>query len=201
MVIRVFAVVLSLFYVVCALPSLAAAGGPPACAPPAYMPCPPPSCAPPACGPPSPFSLCGGILGFCSSICGSCIGLPSAIMGGLLAPPPVFLPSRGCPPPIPCAPAPCPPPAPITKCKPTAASPSYCPPVCAIQPRPAPQEIYGSAGRCGASYPPVGPGCAALCGNFLEMPVRLVSGVLSVPSMGPFCGATSSSCAPFGTYW
>lgn len=201
MVTKVFAVVLSLLCALCALSSLAAAGGPPACAPPAYMPCPPPSCAAPMCGPPSPFSVCGGLLAVCSSICGSCIGLPSAIMGGLLAPPPVFLPPRGCPPPVRCVPAPCSPPAPITKCKPSAALSSDCSVVCAIAPCPAPQPIYGSAGQCGVTYPPVGPGCAALCGNLLEMPVRLVSGVLSVTPMGPFCGATSPSCAPFGTYW
>lgn len=206
MVIRVLTVVLSLLLTVCALLTAATAGGPPACAPPVCAP--PPACAPPACGPPSPVSLCGGILSLCSGICGTCIGIPSAIMGGLLAPPPVFVrpcapPMCGppmCGPPMPCGPMPCPVPA-VRKCRPSAAAPVARPALCAAPVYPPRQLACAPQGLWGPQYQPVGPGCMAFCGNLLEMPVRLVSGVLSCAPIGRFCGATGSPAGPFGSYW
>ncbi len=209
MVIRVFAVLFCLLLCVSTLTvTYARAGGPPACAPP---PCYPTPCAsaPPVCGPPSPFGLCGGILGMCSGICGTVIGLPSAVMGGLLAPPPAFAPT--CRPPMcapPMAPAPvCAPPmapAPIQKCKPAVfqapGPPAYYPPVGR---RFGPMS-YAPTRPCGP-FAPTGPGCFALCGNILEMPVRLISGVLSVGPLGSFCGSVASATdytgSTFGTYW
>jgi hypothetical protein len=138
MVIRVALVVccLILGLVACVGPN-AMAGGPPMCPPPTCAPpmCPPPTCGPPMCPPPtcgpqmcpprppSPFSLCGGIVGTCTSICGTCLGIPAMIVRALLAPPKPFPPFPGpCGVAPPCYPAcapppPCPPPRRITKCR------------------------------------------------------------------------------------
>jgi len=209
MVIRVFAVLFCLLLCVSTWTvTQTMAGGPPACPPPSCYPAPCQS-APPVCGPPSPFGLCGGCLSICSTICGTVIGLPAAIMGGLLAPPPAFAPA--CRPPVcgpPMAPVPyCAPPMPparIQKCKPVACQPSgppaYCPPV---GPQYGPLS-YAVPRPCGPRAP-TGCGCMALCGNLLEMPVRLISGVLSTGPLGSFCGAVASasdcSGSTFGTYW
>lgn len=199
MVIRVFAVLFCLLLCVSTWSvTQATAGGPPACPPPSCYPVPCQS-APPVCGPPSPLALCGGILGICSGICGTVIGLPAAVMGGLLAPPPAFGPA--CKPPI-CAPpmAPVPmcappmPPAPIQKCRPAACQPSYCPPA-------GPQ--CGPMSRGPQS--PTGPGSMAVCADIVQMPVRLISGVLGTGPLGSLCGAVASatdeSGSTFATYW
>ena len=211
MVIRICAVLVCLLLCVTTSPvTQATAGGPPVCSPP---PCYPAPCqpGPPLCGPPSPFGICGGILGMCSGICGTVFALPSAVMGGLLAPPPAFRPA--CAPPVcapPMAPAPyCAPPMPpvrIGKCKPIASRQAM-PPV-AYAPQ-APQYLpaaYAPATLCGMRRPS-GPGCMAFCGNLLEMPVRLMSGVLSVAPLGPFCGTFAAAAGPrpaeppFAAYW
>jgi len=212
MVLRVATIV---FCLVCLLfttiVSLGIAGGPPVCGPQPYSylpaPCAPPSCPPPTCGPPSPFALCGGILGACTSICGACIGIPAAVMKAILAPPPPrpFCGPPPCPPPM-CAPPACPPPScgppmnwgchptRITKCKPGSAARSYAP-------------YYGPVGgrvslmmqSPRASFAPTVPSVGVL----LEMPFQLISGVLSTPFAsslyGPFAGESKSPT--FGGYW
>lgn len=207
MVIRVCAVLVCLALGVSTMTiSQVAAGGPPACYPAPY-PCAPPACAPPTCGPPSPFTLCGGILGVCSSICGTCIGLPAAVMGGLLAPPPIFRPARcappcppPCAPPVACPPAPVLPPAGITKCKPTGCQPVGPAPVWGRRPVP-----WGPPLGYGAPHAPTGLGYTRLYGSLIDMPARLVSGVLSctplAPVYGPFAATSGGACSSLGTYW
>jgi hypothetical protein len=234
MVLRVATIVLCL---VCLLFTMTVspgmASGPSACGPQPYScspaPCAPPPCPPPACGPSSPFPLCGGILGSCTSICGACIGIPAAIMSAILAPP---RPRAACgPPPCPppmCAPPACPAPsygppmcgacggygcAPkrITKCKPVSCAPSYGPsygPAYA----PAYAPSYGPYPPRGArvplmmqmpraDYAPSGPPMGMLS-EALEMPFRLISGVLTPLSSsyyGPFAGEPTAPT--FGGYW
>ncbi|MFZ5866127.1 MAG: hypothetical protein ACOYXY_09625 [Thermodesulfobacteriota bacterium] len=187
--------------------SCAACYPPPA---PAY--CPPPApCPPPACGPSPLFgagSLCGGLLGSCTSICGLVLSLPSLVTAGLLAPPPPppFAPFPSCGPPA-CAPMPqpCPPPRPVMKCKP--APVQMCPPPTCYAPANVP------------TYPPVGayagapvpalmgpiPGIATFAAQMLEMPFRLVSGGLSPlppPPLAPIAAkGTDEQKSTFGCYW
>ena len=190
--------------------STASAGGPPQCTP-SY------ACAPPPCGPagiPSPFALCGGVLGICSSICGAVVGCPSVLAQCLLAPPPAYYGPppcalRYCPPPV-CAP----PPAPqaIRKCKPSASASSCQPmayePVTAPYPPapcpPPPTSVAGSSPiTCGPGLAVPEPGCLALCASLCEMPFRLCSGVLSAPprGCGPYSGAVWAGNTTFGGYW
>lgn len=204
MVIRICAVLVCLLLCVSTSPvTQAMAGGPPVCSPPCY-----PAPCQPRYGPPSPFGICGGILSMCSGICGTAFALPSAVMGGLLAPRRPFRPawaSPMCAPPM--APAPyCAPPTRIGKCKPIARGPAF-PPV-AYAPS-APQytpATYAPAMRYGRRTA-TGPGCMAFCGNLLEMPVRLVSGVLSVAPLGPFRGTFAAAAGPrpveppLAAYW
>jgi len=213
----VFGVLLVLFTIIA---SHGTAGGPPACGPEPYSclpaPCAPPSCPPPTCGPPSPFgmggNLCGGIIGACTSICGACIGIPAAVMSCILAPPPArpMCPPPACPPPR-CAPQVCAPPAcippmcepyacppaRITKCKPVSCAPTYAP-----YPVPGgrvPLMMRMPRADCGPTLPPVG----GMLAQAIEMPFRLISGVLSRPfgsyDYGPF--ASPSNVPTFGGYW
>jgi len=219
MVVRVATVVLCLFCVLFTMiVSQGMASGPSICGPEPYScppaPCAPPSCAPPSCGPPSPFALCGGILGACTSICGACIGIPAAVMSAILAPPrprPACAPPP-CPPPM-CAPPACPPPscgppmyggyggyscppARITKCKPVSCAPTYAP-----YP-PAGGRVPLMMQMPKAGYTPVVPPMGIMS-QALEMPFRLISGVLSTPfdpsHYGPFAG--ESNVPTFGGYW
>lgn len=200
-----------------ALMSQTIAGGPPACAPEPYA-CAPQPCAPPSCSPPSPFGICGGILGICTSICGTCIGIPSAVMSSILSPP---APRRICAPPPcqppacapqPCMPQPCMPqgcapmpymcaPQPITKCKPTS---NYCPPTgCG------PYQ-YQPAGRMPLMMPlpraensPALPPMGGMVGQLFELPFQLFSGSLNTPIGQPNMNAFASkaSGSPFVAYW
>jgi hypothetical protein len=187
------------------------AGGPPACAPETPA-CAPQPCAPQSCSPPSPFGICGGILGICTSICGTCIGIPAAVMGSILSPP---APRRmcappSCPPPM-CAPQTCMPqgcappmpyncsPPPITKCK-----PNYCPPS-AYGP-----YQYQPAGRMPlmmplprAEYAPALPPMGGMIGQLFEMPFQLLSGALNSPAGRPYMNgfAARPKALPFEAYW
>jgi len=166
--------------VVTAFVSYTTAGGPPVCAPEPYA-CAPQPCAPQPCAPSSPFAFCGGILGACTSICGTCIGIPAAVMGAILSPPrptPACAPPA-CPPPS-CAPQMCAPPMPytcgpppITKCK-----PSYAPPACGPTSCPPAGRMPLMMPLPRAEYTPSLPPVGGMAAQLLEMPFRLVSGVL-----------------------
>jgi hypothetical protein len=182
------------------------AGGPPGCAPPPYY------CGPPRAGLPSPITICGSVLGACTSICGVVCGIPAMVMSGLLAPSPCLPPVRGpmayCPPRY--IPAPCYPVRRIAKCRPV--GPRYYHPtggyVQPYSPVPPAMRFPGTP----VTPPPLAAedGPVPSIVKLAVAPLRLVSGALTtklasaepeIPGALASASGKSSRDTIFGCYW
>jgi len=173
-------------------------------------------------GPGGILSICTSLCGACIGIPAACMSAilapprcpPQRPRQQMWCPPPSCAPAyapQACPPPAcappTCAPMPCQPPERITKCKPTAYQPCYAPasaapPIRVAPPQPVtygppmPQPLLAPARACpycGPSASQAYPGNPNPDGGLFGLPLRILSGVMNLPSGG--------LASPFAETW